>query len=314
VLRVAVGFCFAGIHMTIESWLNDRATDETRGRVLAIYLIVSWTGLIAAKLAFGLADPALLQPFALATLGICLDVGPVAFTTTPQPPQPEAGRIDLGGLFHRVPLALVGCAPIGLANGAFWTLAPIFVAAGHEGHQAAGYVIALAILGGAAAQWPLGLLSDRADRRLVVMAVAVAGALAGLALAIVGPGGSLIFLLAFGFGAAALPLYSICVAHANDRVERAQFVEISGGLLMTFGAGAAVGPMLASLLVCLDGPGAVFLFTAGAHLALAVYALVRVLRQPPVPAEERGVLVAVPKSTPAAIPLDPRVAAAPPAR
>jgi MFS family permease len=164
------------------------------------------------------------------------------------------------------------------------------------------------------AQWPLGMVSDRADRRLVVVAVALAAALAGLALALNGPGGNLIFPLGLAFGAAALPLYSICVAQANDRTEREHFVEVSSGLLMAFGIGAAAGPLLASILIRLSEPSALFFFTAGAHIVLAAYALVRVLRQPAVPPEEREAFVAVPRSTPAAVPLDPRVPAAPQTR
>lgn len=309
-LRTGLGLCFAGIYLAVESWLNNEASDETRGRVLAVYVMVSWAGVIAGKLTFGMNDPRLLTPFALAGLAVTLAVAPIAFTTVAQPPQPPPGRLHLAQIYRRAPVALVGCILVGAANGAFWSLAPVFLAGQDQTPLRSGLFVALAVGGGAVAQWPLGALSDRTDRRIVILVAALAAASVAATLGLAHLGGdSALFGLGIAFGAAALPLYSLCVAHANDKVTAEDFVEVSSGPLTAFGIGAIVGPMLASGLMTVQGPGGIFVFTAAAHLALGLHSGARLLIARPVPEPLKEPFVAVPKSTQAAIDLDPRTPA-----
>lgn len=307
VLRTGVGFSFAGMYLVIESWLNDRATDQTRGRVLASYLLVTWVGVIAGKLIFGISGLGSFDPFALAALATSLAVAPIAFTTMTQPPSPPAGRLHIGKLYQHSPVALVGCVLVGAANAAFWSLAPVFMASQAHSPFRVGLFIALAVAGGAVAQWPLGLASDRVDRRWVILLAALLAAGVGAILAFHSVTGDMeLFGLAIAFGAGALPLYSLCVARANDKVTAQDFVEVSGGLLMAFGLGAIAGPLLASVAMTVWGPGGIFLFTAAVHLLLSLHTGVRVLAAPRPSEALKETFVAIPKSTQAAIILDPR--------
>ncbi|HET6522573.1 MAG TPA: MFS transporter, partial [Geminicoccaceae bacterium] len=242
-LRVGAGFCFAGIYTVIESWLNDRATNETRGRVLAAYMAVNMAALTGGKLLLTADDPAGTTPFALVCMGICLSLVPVALTRSlaPSPPA-EAVRPRVARLYRLTPVGVVGCLFIGCANSAFWSLAPIFAQARFGSNRGVALFMAAAVVGGALAQWPVGRLSDRMDRRRTMVAVCLAAAGAALGLALLeGAAGPLALPLVFAFGAAALSLYSVCVAHANDYVRADEFVEASSELLMMFGIGAMAG-------------------------------------------------------------------------
>ena len=170
-----------------------------------------------------------------------------------------------------------------------------------------GFFMGAAVLGGALSQWPLGKWSDRTDRRRVIAVVCLAAAAAaGILVLRDGSRETLMLALAFLFGICALPLYGLCVAHANDQAPPGSFVQVSGDLLMMFGVGAIFGPYAASLLITLAGPAGIFMFTGSVHLALAGYTVFRIWEQKPVPAAAKEAFVVVPGSTQAVLPLDPR--------
>jgi len=198
-------------------------------------------------------------------------------------------RIRPKHLYGLSPVGFVGCFCVGLGNGSFWALAPIFAQRGPGDVVAVVSFMCLTVLAGAAGQWPLGRASDRMDRRRVIAMACGLAALAGLGL--IGanhywsPG---VFLLACLYGAAAFPLYSLCAAHMNDFVAPDGFVEASSGLLLLFAGGAVVGPIIASTLMDVIGKDGLFAFTALVHLALGVFTIYRMrLRRRP-PAEDRA--------------------------
>jgi MFS family permease len=166
------------------------------------------------------------------------------------------------------------------------------------------------IAGGALVQWPLGRLSDGMDRRWMIAAACTAASFCGLALGVLGwllVGMPLIFYgIVFALGAAMLPLYSLAIAHANDRLPRAEFVEVSAGLLMINAASSIPGPLLASLVIATAGPYSLFLYTALIHAGMAFYAFTRIRLMEPAPLETREVFTPVPQGSPASLPLDPR--------
>lgn len=307
VLRALVGYCFAGLYLSIESWLNADSGDQVRGRVLAAYVIVSWFGVILGKFLFGWSNLAAFAPFAIVAAAVCVSTVLVAFTPTPQPFPPPGGRLRVGRIYRRAPIGLVGCVLVGAANGSFWSLSPIFIASREHTPMGVGIFIAAAVFGGAVSQWPLGWVSDRVDRRLVILAASLSASMFAAYLALLRPAGEIgLVALAFGFGASALPLYSLCVAHANDRVSSDEFVEVSGELLMAFGIGASASPAVAAFLMGHLSTAGLFYFTGAAHLVLAIYVASRIVRKSPAPEEEKTQYVAVPKSTQAAVQLDPR--------
>ncbi len=306
-LRVVMGFCFCGLYMVIESWLNERTPRETRGRVFSVYRIIDLGSNMGGQLLLTVADPMGFPLFCFVSILICLSLVPVAMTRSKVPTPVKGARVRLGKLYRASPLGLAGCFAVGLANGAFWGLAPIFVqGAGHPVSTVA-YFMSLTVLGGAIFQWPIGYASDRVDRRKVLIANAVVAAMLGAALAVLW-NTSIPILLGLGllYGGAIMPLYSLSVAHTNDHVAPTDFVEASGGLLLVFGTGATIGPFAASFAMQHLGGWALFPYTAGVHGLLVLFGLYRMTRRPPVPVEEQESFVSVPRTSPVAAKLDPR--------
>ena len=305
--RGLTGFCFAGIFMVIESWLNDKGTNENRGQLLSVYQIVQFVALTGGQLLLNLANPDGFELFALITVLISLAIVPVSLTTASAPAPVHQVRIRLKWLYGISPVAVVGCLAVGLANGAFWALAPVFAQRSLLSVSEIAYFMGAAIVGGAVLQWPLGRLSDRFDRRHVAVGAAAAAALAGLAMGILG-GRSEGWLLGLSacFGGFAFPLYSLCIAHANDVVEPDDRIDVSSGLLLIFGIGAVIGPFAASCVMTAASHRALFLYTAGVHALTAVFALYRSRQTTALPPEDRMDFVGVAPSSPTVFEIDPR--------
>ena len=277
-IRFLNGVCLAITIMALESWLNDQASNETRGRILSLYIIISNSGWIAGQLGINLSSLVGTTLFILVTVAVCLSVAPVALTPTREPePVPDA-RLDLKALFSLSPVGVIGCFLVGTAEGAFWSLAPVF------GQQRGLEVLEVTllmgafVLGGTLSQWPIGRVSDDHDRRIVILPVALATVISGLAIAALGSlatGPTLA--LALVHGALMIPIYSLCIAHVNDSAPTERFVQVSGGLLLVYSAGAALGPLAAAPLMEEFGPGGLFVFISavlgvfGAVIALRLY-------------------------------------------
>lgn len=280
-LRMLAGFCFAVLYVVIESWLNERSSNENRGVVFSTYVMISLSVLAAGQMMTLLYDPSGLELFVVASVLVSLGALPVALSTSPSPEQPTKIQIDIQRLFKISPSGAAGCLATGLANGAFWSLAPVFTAALSGDTSFAAWFMTSAVIGGAMAQWPLGYASDKIGRRKIILAAALFGI--GLAAAFISAGDDLSFvhaiLLAAGWGAVAFPLYAISVAHANDYAEPDEYVMVSSGLLLMYGIGAILGPFLASLFMSSFGAVALYGFAGATHLLLALYLAIRMLRR-----------------------------------
>jgi MFS family permease len=307
VLRVVMGFCICGLYMVIESWLNERTPSETRGRVFSLYRIIDLGSNMAGQLLLTVADPMGFPLFCFVSILICLSLVPVAMTRAITPPPLQGARIRLLKLYRTSPLGLAGSFAVGLANGAFWGLAPIFVqGAGHSVDTVA-YFMSLTVLGGAVFQWPIGYASDRFDRRKVLILNTFVAVGLGAAMAVFWSAPVPVLLgLALFYGGAIMPIYSLSVAHANDHVAATDFVEASGGLLLVFGVGATIGPYAASFAMQHLGGWALFAHTAAVHGLLGLFGLYRMTRRPSVPVAEQESFVSVPRTSPAIVELDPR--------
>lgn len=273
-LRLVTGFCFSGFYMVVESWINAAVGNATRGRTLALYRAVDLGATTLGQFLLPLADARGPILFALVATLILLSQVPIALAPRPdRAAEVEAARLDLRRLYRTSPLALWGAAAMGMSSAGFWSLAPVFVE--RDGHGSAGVAlfIACGILGGAAFQWPLGWLSDRRDRRWVMIGAALlAGASAAASALAPADDLSLRAGLAGLFGGFSFPIYALAAAHANDRAGPGEFVAVSGGLLLVFAVGGTVGPILAALAV--DGMGRVglFGFSAVVYGLLALHA------------------------------------------
>ncbi|MGB5631085.1 MAG: MFS transporter [Woeseiaceae bacterium] len=280
-LRLLTGFCFAVLYIVIESWLNESSSNENRGIVFSTYSMITLTVLAAGQMMSMLYDPSGLQLFVIASILVSLGAVPIALSASPSPEQPQTVSIDLKRLFEISPSGALGCLVTGLANGSFWGLAPIFATGVDDTVAMAAWFMTFAVVGGALAQWPLGILSDSIGRRKVLIAVSLMGCLVGVALVVSVPVLDFMSanLLGALWGALAFPLYTIAVAYSNDYAEPGEYVTVSGGLLLMYGVGATIGPFVAAALMTLQGTSGLFVFTALVHFMLVAYVTVRFLRR-----------------------------------
>lgn len=287
-LRVSTGFCIAVLFMVIESWLNERSTKQTRGSVLAVYLVINLTVVTLGQMLLTVYDPAEFILFAVASILVSVAAVPVALSAAPAPAPIKRVKVHLLEVFKISPVGFVACFAVGATNGAFWALAPRF--AGASGLAVAGIAVfmSVTVLSGALGQWPIGKLSDRLDRRKVMLVVSLLVGAVGVALAVRGEatGGSL-FALSALWGFLAFPMYGLAVAHANDYAAFDQFVEVSSASLLVYAAGAVVGPIVAATLMTRIHASHLYSFTAFIHFALALFVLWRIYQRAPVPAKDQ---------------------------
>ena len=280
-LRFLSGFCFAVLYVVIESWLNDRSSNENRGIVFSTYVMITLTVLALGQMMTLLYDPLDMHLFAIASVLVSIAAIPVVLSKSESPDIPETVKLDIRRLYKISPAGTVGCMAVGLTNGAFWSLAPVFTAGYSPDLSLAAWFMTSAVFGGAVLQWPLGFLSDKYGRRKVLLAAASTGA--AVAILIVLTIGNQSFvginLLGMAWGSMSFPIYALAVAHANDHAEPDEFITVSGGLLLMYGGGAIVGPFLASAVMELANESGLYLYTAAIHLLLVVYISVRIIRR-----------------------------------
>jgi MFS family permease len=307
-IRCLTGVCFAGILMVFESWLNGVATNDTRGRVLSVYTIVNLSAVMLGQQLINAGDPASFELFSLAAIMFSIAAVPVALTLAPTPAAPRKPSVRLLWLARLSPAAVIGSAGAGLANGAFYTLGPVYAKSAGLPVSLIAVFMTFAVLGGALAQLPVGRLSDRYDRRKVLAAVTISASLLGIGLYFASGGPpELKLALIFAFGLCALPVYWVSLAHANDYAEREDTVDVSSNLLLIFSATAILGPVFGAQLMDAAGPSGLFLWTAAIHITVAALVVFRTLMRTAVPPAERDAYVAMPKtSSPAVYELDPR--------
>jgi MFS family permease len=288
-LRSITGFCFAGLYLVIESWLNERASNDNRGLVMGIYTMINLSVTIVGQMMLILGDPADFPLFALASILISLAAVPIALTAARPPARLTESGLRPVKLYARSPVGVVGVLLAGVATGAFWSLGPAYAIAFGAGTSEIAIFMSVTVLGGALVQWPIGRLSDNFDRRIVVTGLCATGVFAALILALVNiEERAVTAILAAAFGASAMPLYAICAAHAFDHIETQDTVETSSGLLLANGLGAIAGPIAAAFFMGPFGPGGLFIATAGVHLMLAAFVIWRIRTSHPVPREEQS--------------------------
>jgi MFS family permease len=287
VFRIVNGFCLAGFYLVIESWLNDRATNETRGLVMSSYVVVNFFAFTIGQLLVTLYPIQQAGNFMVAAMLASLAIVPVALTRSAQPAPITIVSFRPLQLYRAAPVGLVASLMIGLANGAFLGLGPVSARGNGLDVGQVALFMGAATFAGALAQWPVGRLSDRMDRRLVLLVLLIGAAVTGVLLWLFAGNGVLLLAFGFLFGALALPGYSLAAAHAYDKTLSSEMVPTAATILLANALGAAIGPLFASALMAELGPRALFLFTAIAQALLAAYVFYRTTVQPSLPAPEK---------------------------
>jgi MFS family permease len=287
-LRVFTGFAMAGAFMVIESWLNERATNETRGRIFGLYMMVNYGAVMSGQMMVAGGNVRGDGLFMVAGILFCLALIPTAISTATSPRPLSSVELDLKALYRNSPVASVGCILIGIANGAWGTLGAVYGADSGIDTTTIALMVSFTILAGALSQIPVGRLSDMTDRRFVLAGVAGASSVIGLAIFLIAPTNAIVILVLTAiYGGLAYALYPVAVAHANDFAASENYVKISGGLLLLYGFGTMIGPLVAAFAMEYFWPAALFAVTAVAHISITGYALIRSRQRPaPSPAEK----------------------------
>ncbi len=297
-LRFLSGVILAALFIVVESWLNDRSTNVNRGRVLSAYIIVSNLLTIVGQQMVNLFGIDKNLTFMAVAMLICVSIVPLTLINAPSPKPIPTARIDLRKLFSISPVGVVGCLLIGSVEGAFWSLGPVFGQAKGLGVFEVSVLMSAFVLGGILSQWPVGWISDRIDRRYLIASMALGTFMTGLVIGFVElPPGIPFYSLAVMHGALMVPLYALCLSHANDNAPNSMLVEISGGLLLLYSLGAALGPLAASLLMAEGNAGGLFVFIAALLLLLALFAAYRLKTGQDARQGERVDFVPVPKTS-----------------
>ena len=303
-LRLVSGACFAGLMAIAESWIADRTPSPLRGRVLGFYTVCTRVTLVGAPLV--LATLAVAGPWAFMLVSaLCsLSLLPVATTRSASPVASGFSPLGVRALYRLAPVALFGCLSVGAINGPLLSLAPVY---GEGIGLELAYVVLLfpvLQLGGLIFQWPLGLMSDRGDRRRMIAGSSFAGGVLALVIGLQGAPDTFVLLpLIFLLGGMALSTYAICVAYAGDHAKPEQMVPMVSSLLLAWGLGAMIGPALATAAMNWLGVEGLFLYVASIALPYTAFVLWRMRVRPAVPDVEHVHFVDVPATSPAAIEL-----------
>lgn len=287
-IRIISGFCLAGFYMIVESWLNEQASNENRGTIMSIYIVLVYAAMTTGQLSLTVMDLTTFVPFAIASVAVSLAVIPVSLTTANQPAPITVVRFRPVKLYRNSPTALVAVLLIGVTQGALWMLAPLYaIQIGLTTSQAA-YFAAAFVGAGAITQWPIGRLSDRLDRRLVLLGLAASAVLVSIIFMTVPiEGMAMAIMLALLAGVATQPAYAIAASHAFDHADRNDYVETSSGMNLAFGIGSSFGPLTASYLMQSVGSWGLFLQVAVIQALMGLYILSRLFQRAGPTVEEK---------------------------
>ena len=305
VLRLANGLALIGIYMVIESWINER-TQEDRAQVFSVYMMANLVALAVGQYLILFHGVTGQGSFTIAGMLFAIGLLPIALTPASQPTPIRTERLRLSRLYAVSPVGFVGVLGSGLLGGSFWSFAAIYARSlGMHESQAAGFVVA-AIIGGAILQWPIGWLSDRFDRRAVLLGVSVGTMLTVAGFAILHTTSILvIYAMAVGFGGFLFSIYGIAVAQTHDRFQVSEVLEATKGMLMVHGIGSALGPIITGTALALHGDGFPLTLAVMAAL-LGSFTLARLLRDAPVPVAEKTVFAPMETASPVSMDMDPR--------
>ncbi len=290
--RVIIGFCFSGVYVTAESWLNNAADNENRGQALSLYMIVQMVGVVSAQALLLVGDPAGYEVFVIASVLISISFAPILLSISPTPAFDTAKPMSLRALYRVSPMGCVGMFLLGGVFSAQFGMSAVFAAKAGLSLGQISVFVATFYIGAMLLQYPLGWLSDRMDRRrliLIVSAIAGVGSVLGMAM---GVQYGLLLVAAFVVGGLANPIYSLLIAHANDHLEHEDMAAASGGLVFINGLGAIAGPLITGWLMGdgVFGPPGFFLFMGALLFAMSGYAGFRMTQRAAVPLEDTGTM------------------------
>ena len=282
-LRALAGFCFAGSYMIIESWLNERISDENRGAMFSIYMIISQSSFMAGQYLIVAADPSEETLFMMGAILYCVAVLPTALSKAQSPAPLNQVEFDLLGMFKNSPSSFVGALVAGILASSFQSFAPVFGVAEGLSSTSIANMMGAVMFGAVLFQFPLGKLSDLVDRRYVMVALSLAGTVVGFMISTISVDGSnpsiTFFIAMVLLGGFVFPIYGLVTAYANDHADPEDFVKISSSLLILYGVGNIIGPLVTGPMMQAFGNYALFQMIGIAHFLLAIHMSYRITKR-----------------------------------
>tara|TARA_R110000782_G_C14790431_1_gene410851 strand:- start:323 stop:1558 length:1236 start_codon:yes stop_codon:yes gene_type:complete len=285
--RMIYGVCIVAFYFVVESWLNTRVDNTYRGRIFAVYMVVNLLAMAAGQQLLLVGDIRQLELFAIAAALFSLSLVPIALTRMSQPEPVEKPKIDIKHLYEVSPIGFAGCFAAGLAGSAFWTMSPLFAYQAGLTTSAVAAFMSATIIGGALLQWPVGLYSDKHDRRKILAIISFAATLFAIISAFTNQFSMPIMLtVMFFYGGLYFAVYPLSVALTNDQAKEGDFVNLTGSLLLVYGVGSTIGPLLAGLLIQLLGPYSLPSFYAVCWLLLGLFVIYHIKQSGAIPIDD----------------------------
>jgi len=299
-MRVITGLSFAGFYVVTESWLNDRASNETRGKVLSIYMVIVTGSMGAGQFLLNLAKPGAIDLFILISVIISFGLIPILLTVKPAPSFNTSSKMSVVELYRASPLATIGNCLTGMAHGTIFGLGAIYANQVLVDLKSISLFMACFLIGSLVAQWPVGYISDLVGRRVVMAGLSVISIVCCILAVLMAKDSLTFYLVIVVLGGAAIPMYSICIAYANDRLQPHQIVGASGSLVMVAGFGAMTGPILIAFFMELFGMEFYFWGIATVFAIIFFFTLIRIGSRAGIAIKDQSTLIAGPIGTPIA--------------
>ena len=293
ILRICVGICFSGVYVVAESWLNDVSTNETRGQALSAYLIVQMIGIIGAQAFINFADPSGYVLFVVMSVLVSISFGPILLSVNPVPAFQSTKAMSLRELYKVSPLGCVGTFLLGGIFAAQFGMGSVYATQSGLSVSQLSIFVATIYTGGLLLQYPLGFMSDRMDRRVLIAIITGVGACVLVMGTLFSGVFWVILFMGFVMGGVANPLYSLLIAYTNDYLDPEDMAAGSGGLIFLNGVGALFGPVLVGWLMTSFGADSYFLFIGFLFFAIAAYALYRMTQRATGSVEDSGAVAPI---------------------
>jgi|TARA_B110000008_G_scaffold32474_1_gene28928 MFS family permease len=300
-MRFISGICFVGLYTVAESWVNDLTDNEHRGQALSIYMIVSMAGSAFGQLFLNIANPETATLFMIVSILISISLVPILIVVSKQPDFSVAKFFTIKELYKASPLGVVAAIMTGLAHGTLWGIGSIYGLKNGLSIEQVSIFMFTFVIGGAINQYLVGYLSDKYDRRTIIVIVAFLASIFAVLAVLIGGSFIALIIITFIFGGLTVPLYALAIAHTNDFLEKDEMVAASAGIQLAGGVGLTIGPIIGGLSLDLIGASGFWIFLFLIHALLGVFGLFRMQIREAVPLEEQGSTVLVSSRTTATL-------------
>jgi len=297
IMRFISGMCFVGLYTVAESWVNDLSDNEHRGQALSVYMIVSMAGSAFGQLFLNVADPETATLFMIVSVLISISLVPILIVVSKQPDFSVAKFFTVKELYKASPLGVVTSIMTGLAHGTLWGIGSIYGLKNGLSIEQVSIFMFTFVIGGAINQYLVGYLSDKYDRRTIIVIVAFLASIFSVLAVLIGSSFIALIIITFIFGGLTVPLYALAIAHTNDFLEKDEMVAASAGIQLAAGIGLTIGPIIGGLSIDFIGASGFWIYLFLIHALLGVFGLFRMQVREAVPLNEQGSTVLVSSRT-----------------